>query len=186
VGPLPGDPGPQTRRPPRCYRPGPDPHHRWVHPDSSEVLGSGPATARRPERHPGSDRCAVGASTSPCRVGDSGDRSGPRSWSGRGGRGGDRSPTPRRHPPSRRGDPHRSAFPLRPSRPLSHRLRPAAHRRTPMTKITEAAAEAAIVSAATTLFLPTVRAQAAALADAAARDRLTHRGYLAELLATEV
>lgn len=55
-----------------------------------------------------------------------------------------------------------------------------------MTKITEPAAEAAIVSAATTLFLPTVRAQAAALADAAARDRLTHRGYLAELLATEV
>ncbi|MFH1330927.1 MAG: IS21-like element helper ATPase IstB [Actinomycetota bacterium] len=55
-----------------------------------------------------------------------------------------------------------------------------------MTKLTEPAAEAAIVAAATTLMLPTVRAQAAALADAAARDRLTHRGYLAELLATEV
>lgn len=55
-----------------------------------------------------------------------------------------------------------------------------------MTKLTEAAAEAAIVSAATTLCLPTVRTQAAALADAAARDRLTHRGYLAELLSTEV
>ena len=55
-----------------------------------------------------------------------------------------------------------------------------------MTKLTEPAAEAAIVSAATTLCLPTVRAQAAHLADAAARDQLTHRGYLAELLSTEV
>jgi DNA replication protein DnaC len=55
-----------------------------------------------------------------------------------------------------------------------------------MTKLTEPAAEAAIVSAAATLCLPTVRAQAANLADAAARDQLTHRGYLAELLATEV
>jgi len=55
-----------------------------------------------------------------------------------------------------------------------------------MTKLTEAAAEATIVSAATTLCLPTVRSQAAPLADAAARDRLTHRGYLAELLSTEI
>lgn len=55
-----------------------------------------------------------------------------------------------------------------------------------MTTLTEPAAEAAIVSAATTLCLPTVRAQAANLADAAARDQLTHRGYLAELLSTEV
>ena len=55
-----------------------------------------------------------------------------------------------------------------------------------MTKLTEPAAEAAIVSAATTLCLPTVRTQAATLADAAARDQLTHRGYLAELLSTEV
>ena len=55
-----------------------------------------------------------------------------------------------------------------------------------MTTLTEPAAQAAIVSAATTLCLPTVRAQAANLADAAARDQLTHRGYLAELLSTEV
>ena len=55
-----------------------------------------------------------------------------------------------------------------------------------MTKLTEPAAEAAIVSAATTLCLPTVRTQAATLTDAAARDQLTHRGYLAELLSTEV
>lgn len=52
--------------------------------------------------------------------------------------------------------------------------------------MTEQAAQAAIVAAATTLMLPTVRTQAAEMADAAARDQLTHRGYLAELLATEV
>ncbi len=55
-----------------------------------------------------------------------------------------------------------------------------------MTTLTEQAADAAIVAAATTLMLPTVRTQAAQIADAAARDQLTHRGYLAELLATEV
>jgi hypothetical protein len=36
------------------------------------------------------------------------------------------------------------------------------------------------------LALPTIRAEAGALADAAARDQLTHRGYLAEVLAAEV
>lgn len=55
-----------------------------------------------------------------------------------------------------------------------------------MTILTEQGADAAIVAAATTLALPTVRTQAGPIADAAARDRLTHRGYLAELLATEV
>ncbi len=55
-----------------------------------------------------------------------------------------------------------------------------------MTTLTEQAADAAIVAAATTLALPTVREQAATMADAAARDQLTHRGYLAELLASEV
>jgi DNA replication protein DnaC len=55
-----------------------------------------------------------------------------------------------------------------------------------MTTLTEPAADAAIIAAATTLALPTVRTQAGELADAAARDQLTHRGYLAELLSTEV
>ena len=55
-----------------------------------------------------------------------------------------------------------------------------------MTTLTEQAADAAIVAAATTLMLPTVRTQAGDIADAAARDQLTHRAYLAELLATEV
>jgi DNA replication protein DnaC len=55
-----------------------------------------------------------------------------------------------------------------------------------MTVLTEQAADAAIVAAATTLTLPTVRTQASEIADAAARDQLTHRGYLAELLSLEV
>jgi DNA replication protein DnaC len=55
-----------------------------------------------------------------------------------------------------------------------------------MTTLSEQAAEAAIIAAATILALPTVRTQAAQIADAAARDQLTHRGYLAELLASEV
>ncbi len=55
-----------------------------------------------------------------------------------------------------------------------------------MTTLTEQAAQAAIVAAATTLALPTVRTQAGEIADAAARDQLTHRGYLAELLSLEV
>jgi DNA replication protein DnaC len=50
----------------------------------------------------------------------------------------------------------------------------------------EAAAQTAIEIAAKSLSLPTVRSQAASLADAAARDGATHRGYLAELLAAEV
>jgi DNA replication protein DnaC len=52
--------------------------------------------------------------------------------------------------------------------------------------ITEPAADAAITAAARSLHLPTVRNQAAELADAAARDRITHRGFLAELLTAEV
>jgi DNA replication protein DnaC len=52
--------------------------------------------------------------------------------------------------------------------------------------LTEPAADAAIGAACRTLHLPTVRTQAAELADAAARDRLTHRAYLAELLSAEV
>ena len=55
-----------------------------------------------------------------------------------------------------------------------------------MTAITEAGAEAAIIAAAATLLLPTVRTEAARIADDAARQRLTHRAFLAEVLAAEV
>ena len=52
--------------------------------------------------------------------------------------------------------------------------------------MTEQAADAAIVAAAKTLALPTIRAEAGRLADMAARERLTHRGFLAEVLSAEV
>jgi DNA replication protein DnaC len=52
--------------------------------------------------------------------------------------------------------------------------------------LTEVAAEAGIVAACRVLQLPTIRTHAGRLADDAARDQLTHRGFLAEVLATEV
>lgn len=55
-----------------------------------------------------------------------------------------------------------------------------------MSTLTEEAAEAAISSACRGLHLSTVRSEAARLAEAAARERLTHRGYLAEVLVAEV
>lgn len=53
------------------------------------------------------------------------------------------------------------------------------------TPTTEASADAAIDAACRTLHLPTVRTLAAPTAEQAARDQITHRGYLAELLAAE-
>jgi DNA replication protein DnaC len=50
----------------------------------------------------------------------------------------------------------------------------------------EVAADAAIVAAAKVLHLPTIRAEAGRLADQAAKQRLTHRGFLAEVLTAEV
>jgi DNA replication protein DnaC len=55
-----------------------------------------------------------------------------------------------------------------------------------ITAMTEPAAEAAIVAACRALHLPTVRTEAGPLADQAAKARLTHRAYLAEVLAAEV
>ncbi len=55
----------------------------------------------------------------------------------------------------------------------------------PLHALTDPAAEAAIGAACTALHLPTVRAQAAAIADAAARERLSHRSFLAEVLTAE-
>lgn len=57
---------------------------------------------------------------------------------------------------------------------------------TPSTASTEAAATAQIGAACARLHLPTVKSEAGPLADAASRDRLTHRGYLAELLTSEL
>lgn len=55
-----------------------------------------------------------------------------------------------------------------------------------MRGLTEEAAAVAIDVATRVLHLPTVRASADELAAAAVRDRVTHRAYLAELLAAEV
>jgi DNA replication protein DnaC len=55
-----------------------------------------------------------------------------------------------------------------------------------MTRLSEPAAEAAIEAACRELHLPTVRAEAAAMADAATKARLTLRGFLAEVLIAEV
>lgn len=55
-----------------------------------------------------------------------------------------------------------------------------------MRGLTEEAAGVAIEVATRVLHLPTVRAVADELAQAAVRERLTHRAYLAELLAAEV
>jgi DNA replication protein DnaC len=50
----------------------------------------------------------------------------------------------------------------------------------------DAAAQASIGTAARELHLPTVRTEAARLADTAHRERQTHLAYLAEVLAAEV
>ena len=55
-----------------------------------------------------------------------------------------------------------------------------------MTGISDTAALAAIGAAARELKLPTVRADAARLAEIAVRERQTHLAYLAELLAAEI
>ena len=57
--------------------------------------------------------------------------------------------------------------------------------RAAVTALSEPAAAAAISAACRILGLPSVRAQAQPLAEAAARERLTHSAYLAEVLAVE-
>jgi DNA replication protein DnaC len=52
-------------------------------------------------------------------------------------------------------------------------------------RLADPAAEAAIGAACRTLGLPTVRAEAGRIAEAAARERLSHRAFLAEVLSAE-
>lgn len=52
-------------------------------------------------------------------------------------------------------------------------------------RLSDPAAEPAIAAACRMLHLPTVRAEAGRIAEAAARERLTHRAYLADVLAAE-
>ena len=97
----------------------------------------------------------------------------------------DRGPPPRRRA-GRTRDRDRRAGPLRPPGPGPGRLRPAADRERRMSPVSEAAAQAAIGAAARELRLPTVRSEAARLAEIAARDHATHLGYLAEVLSAEL
>jgi hypothetical protein len=53
-------------------------------------------------------------------------------------------------------------------------------------KISDTAAIASIGAATRELRLPVVRAEAPRLAEAALRDRVSHLGYLADVLAVEV
>jgi DNA replication protein DnaC len=55
-----------------------------------------------------------------------------------------------------------------------------------MTKMSDTAAVASIGAATRELRLPVVRAEANRMADAAVRDRVSHLGYLADVLAAEV
>lgn len=54
-----------------------------------------------------------------------------------------------------------------------------------VTALSEPAAQACIASACRSLGLPTIAAQSGPIAQAAARERLTHTAYLAEVLAAE-
>jgi DNA replication protein DnaC len=54
-----------------------------------------------------------------------------------------------------------------------------------LTAMSDPAAEAAIVSASRALALPTVRDQAVSMAEASAKQRLTHKAFLAEVLTAE-
>lgn len=54
-----------------------------------------------------------------------------------------------------------------------------------VTALNDPAADAAVGAACRALHLPTVRSEAARTADAAARERLTHRAFLAEVLTAE-
>jgi DNA replication protein DnaC len=56
----------------------------------------------------------------------------------------------------------------------------------PVSALTEQAAEVAITAGCVALHLPTIKAEAGRIAEAAARERLTHRAFLAEVLTAEV
>lgn len=58
--------------------------------------------------------------------------------------------------------------------------------RRPVSALSEQAAEVAIAAATTSLHLPTIKAEAHRIAEAATRERLTHKAFLAEVLTAEV
>lgn len=69
--------------------------------------------------------------------------------------------------------------------PTAARSRPTTPALPPVTALSDPAADAAIGAACRTLSLPTIRDQAGPMAQAAARERLSHKAYLAEALTAE-
>ena len=123
----------------------------------------------------------------PRRLGARSTRCGGAAGRGGPGAGGHRGAPYRRRPPRgrRRGAPGAAA--LRTSGAEPGRLRRAARREHAMsTPVTEQAAALQVEATSRALHLPTVRQQAAALAEAALRDRLSHLAYLAEVLQSEL
>ena len=58
--------------------------------------------------------------------------------------------------------------------------------RRPVTALSEQAADLAIAAGTTALHLPTIKAEASRIAEAAVRERLTHKTFLAEILTAEL
>ena len=74
---------------------------------------------------------------------------------------------------------------MSPAPATTSKTRPKTPTLPPVTALSDPAADAAIHAACRTLALPTVREQAGAMAEAAARERLSHKAYLAEALTAE-
>jgi transposase len=147
-----------------------------------------PTHPRRQCWRPGVDRDSACAPHHDRRRADRGDGPSRRLWLSRPGGGVDRGPPPHRAGRTRR--PDRRAGPLRPTDTHPYRLRPATDQERNMTttkvSTVDAAAQASIGAAAREPHLPTVRTEAARLAEIAGRERQTHLAYLAEVLAGEV
>jgi hypothetical protein len=65
-------------------------------------------------------------------------------------------------------------------------MRTAADGQRPVIVRTEQAADLAIAAGTTALHLPTIRAEASRIAQAAVKERLTHKAFLAEVLTAEL
>src|SRR6266545_3266789 len=138
---------------------------RGVHRDTPGLLGRRPQRTWRCRRHPGADRGAAGPPHPARRRADHRDAQGRRGLSARPAGGAHRRP-PRGERARRPDPPDWRARTLRPSSADADRLRRPAHRDRHMSTRSDDAAQAAIGAAARELHLPTVRTEAARLAEA--------------------
>ena len=190
AGPLPGGADPQTWRVGRVDRAGRRPGLAARSPLIINGSGIPPAAARRRRRHPRPGRGAAAAPHPARRRGDRRhDRRGQagqlRPRPGR-GRGPTRQPSPTVAAAQHANRPRPTATGRRRSLAGYDQLLAGGVGMTAaVTRLAEPAADAAIVAAAKTLQLPTIRAQAGPLAAAAAKQRLSHKAFLAEVLTAE-